>query len=78
MSLFNVYPIYNITPIKALGAKVWDDKNQEYLDFYGGHGVISVGHSHPNYVKAIQSQIEKSGFIPTPSKTHCRKPSQRN
>lgn len=62
MSLFNVYPIYNITPTKALGAKVWDDKNQEYLDFYGGHGVISVGHSHPNYVKAIQSQIEKIGF----------------
>ncbi|WP_306568222.1 aspartate aminotransferase family protein [Flavobacterium lindanitolerans] len=62
MSLFNVYPIYNITPTKALGAKVWDDKNQEYLDFYGGHGVISVGHSHPNYVKAIQSQIAKIGF----------------
>lgn len=62
MSLFNVYPIYNITPVKALGAKVWDDKNQEYLDFYGGHGVISVGHSHPNYVKAIQLQIEKIGF----------------
>lgn len=62
MSLFNVYPIYNITPIKAFGAKVWDDKNQEYLDFYGGHGVISVGHSHPNYVKAIQSQVEKIGF----------------
>ncbi|KQS53372.1 acetylornithine aminotransferase [Flavobacterium sp. Leaf359] len=62
MSLFNVYPIYNITPVKALGAKVWDDKNQEYLDFYGGHGVISVGHSHPNYVKAIQSQIAKIGF----------------
>jgi len=62
MSLFNVYPIYNITPIKALGAKVWDDKNQEYLDFYGGHGVISVGHSHPKYVEAIKSQIEKIGF----------------
>ncbi|MEZ0006806.1 acetylornithine/N-succinyldiaminopimelate aminotransferase [Flavobacterium sp. 28YEA47A] len=62
MSLFNVYPIYNITPTKALGAKVWDDKNQEYLDFYGGHGVISVGHSHPDYVKAIQSQVEKIGF----------------
>lgn len=62
MSLFNVYPIYNITPTKALGSKVWDDKNQEYLDFYGGHGVISVGHSHPKYVKALQSQIEKIGF----------------
>ena len=62
MSLFNVYPIYNINPIKALGAKVWDENNQEYLDFYGGHGVISVGHSHPKYVEAIKNQIEKIGF----------------
>lgn len=62
MSLFNVYPIYNITPVKALGAKVWDENNQEYLDFYGGHGVISVGHSHPKYVQAIKNQIEKIGF----------------
>ncbi len=62
MSLFNVYPIYNITPVKALGAKVWDENNQEYLDFYGGHGVISVGHSHPKYVEAIKNQIEKIGF----------------
>lgn len=62
MSLFNVYPIYNITQVKALGAKVWDQNNQEYLDFYGGHGVISVGHSHPKYVEAIKNQIEKIGF----------------
>ncbi|WP_296148365.1 aminotransferase class III-fold pyridoxal phosphate-dependent enzyme [uncultured Flavobacterium sp.] len=62
MSLFNVYPIYNINPVKALGAKVWDENNQEYLDFYGGHGVISVGHSHPKYVEAIKNQIEKIGF----------------
>jgi len=62
MSLFNVYPIYNITPVKALGAKVWDDKGQEYLDFYGGHGVISAGHSHPDYVKAISDQVSKIGF----------------
>jgi len=62
MSLFNVYPIYNITPVKALGAKVWDDKGQEYLDFYGGHGVISAGHSHPHYVKAITDQVGKIGF----------------
>jgi len=62
MSLFNVYPIYNITPVKALGAKVWDDKGQEYLDFYGGHGVISAGHSHPDYVKAITEQVAKIGF----------------
>lgn len=62
MNLFNVYPIYNITPVKALGAKVWDENDQEYLDFYGGHGVISVGHSHPKYVEAIKNQIEKIGF----------------
>ncbi|WP_330443045.1 aspartate aminotransferase family protein [Flavobacterium sp. C4GT6] len=62
MSLFNVYSIYNITPVKALGAKVWDDKGQEYLDFYGGHGVISAGHSHPVYVKAVSEQVAKLGF----------------
>lgn len=62
MSLFNVYPIYNITPVKALGAKVWDDKGQEYLDFYGGHGVISAGHSHPVYVKAVSEQVATLGF----------------
>ncbi|MUV03012.1 aminotransferase class III-fold pyridoxal phosphate-dependent enzyme [Flavobacterium rakeshii] len=61
-NLFNVYPIYNITPVKALGAKVWDDKGQEYLDFYGGHGVISAGHSHPLYVKAVSEQVAKLGF----------------
>jgi len=62
MSLFNVYPIYDITPVKALGAKVWDEKGQEYLDFYGGHGVISIGHSHPEYVKSITNQVSKIGF----------------
>lgn len=62
MSLFNVYPVYNITPTKANGAKVWDENNQEYLDFYGGHGVISIGHSHPKYIKAITEQVEKIGF----------------
>ncbi|KOS05475.1 acetylornithine aminotransferase [Flavobacterium akiainvivens] len=62
MSLFNVYPIYNITPVNALGAKVWDDKGQQYLDFYGGHGVISAGHSHPDYVQAVSDQVAKIGF----------------
>lgn len=62
MSLFNVYPIYNITPVKALGAKVWDDKGRQYLDFYGGHGVISAGHSHPDYVQAVSEQVAKIGF----------------
>ncbi|MDV6167506.1 aminotransferase class III-fold pyridoxal phosphate-dependent enzyme [Flavobacterium sp. DG1-102-2] len=61
-NLFDVYPIYNITPVKALGAKVWNDKGQEYLDFYGGHGVISAGHSHPDYVKAVSEQVGKIGF----------------
>lgn len=62
MSLFDVYPIYNITPVKALGATVWDDKDQAYLDFYGGHAVISVGHSHPEYIKALTEQLNKIGF----------------
>ncbi|MHA3789551.1 aspartate aminotransferase family protein [Flavobacterium hauense] len=61
-NLFDVYPIYNIAPVKALGAKVWDDKGQEYLDFYGGHGVISAGHSHPDYVQALSEQVAKIGF----------------
>lgn len=61
-NLFDVYPIYNITPVAASGAKVWDSNNNEYLDFYGGHGVISVGHSHPDYVQAISNQVAKLGF----------------
>ncbi len=62
MNTFHVYPLYNITPVKALGSTLWDDKGQEYLDLYGGHAVISIGHSHPQYVKAIQEQVAKLGF----------------
>lgn len=62
MSLFNVYPLYDIAPEKALGATVWDEKGEAYLDFYGGHGVISIGHSHPVYVKHLSEQINKIGF----------------
>lgn len=62
MNLFDVYSLFDVTPVKALGCKVWDDKGQEYLDLYGGHAVISVGHSHPDYVKAISEQLEKIGF----------------
>ena len=62
MKLFDVYPLFDITLEKAQGVNVWDNKGQKYLDLYGGHGVISVGHSHPKYVKAIQKQIEKIGF----------------
>ena len=62
MSLFNVYPLYDVTPVKAKDIYVYDDKDVQYLDLYGGHAVISIGHSHPKYVSAISSQVEKLGF----------------
>ncbi|NRD21718.1 aspartate aminotransferase family protein [Winogradskyella litoriviva] len=62
MSLFNVYPLFDITPVSANDIYVYDDKNVEYLDLYGGHAVISIGHSHPKYVSAISNQVSKLGF----------------
>jgi acetylornithine aminotransferase len=62
MKLFDVYPLFNITPVKALGSTLWDDSGTEYLDLYGGHAVISIGHSHPHYVQALQDQLKKIGF----------------
>jgi len=62
MELFDVYPLYNVTPVKAQGVYVWDENNTKYLDFYGGHGVISIGHSHPDYVKSLSEQLTKIGF----------------
>jgi acetylornithine/N-succinyldiaminopimelate aminotransferase len=62
MRLFDVYPINNISIVKAKGSYIWDDKGQQYLDFYGGHAVISIGHTHPQYVKRITEQLEKVGF----------------
>lgn len=62
MNLFDVYPLYNVTPVSAKGIVVTDDKGQEYLDFYGGHAVISIGHSHPHYVKRLKGQLDKIGF----------------
>lgn len=62
MSLFNVYPLFDITPVKARDMYVYDDKGVEYLDLYGGHAVISIGHSHPKYVSAISSQVSQLGF----------------
>jgi len=62
MKLFDVYPINDINIVKAKGAKVWDDKEQEYLDMYGGHAVISIGHTHPHYVKRITDQLNKIAF----------------
>ncbi|PKB43160.1 acetylornithine aminotransferase [Cellulophaga sp. RHA19] len=62
MNLFDVYPLYNVTPVSAKGSQVIDDKGQEYLDFYGGHAVISIGHSHPHYVRRIKEQLDKIAF----------------
>ena len=62
MNLFDVYPINDITIVKAKGSYVWDDKGEQYLDLYGGHAVISIGHSHPHWVKRIQEQLEKIAF----------------
>lgn len=62
MNLFDVYSLWNIEPVRAEGCRVWDKEGKEYLDFYGGHAVISIGHSHPAYVKAIQHQVAKIGF----------------
>lgn len=62
MDLFNVYPLFNIEPVKGEGTFVFDKNGQRYLDLYGGHAVISIGHSHPHYVQTITAQLEKIGF----------------
>lgn len=62
MNLFDVYPLYNVTPVSAKGIVVTDDKGQDYLDFYGGHAVISIGHSHPHYIQRIKEQLDKIAF----------------
>ncbi|ASB48653.1 aspartate aminotransferase family protein [Alkalitalea saponilacus] len=62
MNLFDVYPLMNVTPVKAKDCVVWDDKGNEYLDLYGGHAVISIGHSHPHYIKRITGQLNNIGF----------------
>ncbi|HWK06499.1 MAG TPA: aminotransferase class III-fold pyridoxal phosphate-dependent enzyme [Puia sp.] len=62
MKLFDVYPINDITIVKAKGSYVWDQEGQQYLDLYGGHAVISIGHTHPHYVQRITDQLNKVGF----------------
>jgi acetylornithine aminotransferase len=62
MNLFDVYSLWQIEPVRAKGCRVWDSEGNEYLDLYGGHAVISIGHSHPHYVKLIQEQVAKIGF----------------
>ena len=62
MSLFEVYPLFNITPVKAKDVFIYDEKGTEYLDLYGGHAVISIGHSHPHYVYNLTRQLNEIGF----------------
>lgn len=62
MKLFDVYPLFDINIVKGEGTKVWDDKGQEYLDLYGGHAVISIGHCHPHYTEKITQQLNALGF----------------
>ena len=62
MKLFDVYPLFPVNIVKGKGCHVWDDKGQEYLDLYGGHAVISIGHAHPHYVKRISEQVAQLGF----------------
>lgn len=62
MKLFDVYSLFDVVPVKARGCWVWDDKGTKYLDMYGGHAVISVGHCHPDYVAAVTEQLGKIGF----------------
>ncbi|MEE1092281.1 MAG: aspartate aminotransferase family protein [Prevotella sp.] len=62
MKLFDVYPLYDINIVKGKGCKVWDENGQEYLDLYGGHAVISIGHCHPHYVEKMTEQLNNLGF----------------
>ena len=62
MNLFDVYPLYDVSIVRGRGCKVWDDKGQDYLDLYGGHAVISIGHSHPHYINMMTKQLQKLSF----------------
>ena len=62
MNLFDVYPLFDINIVRGQGCHVWDDQGQEYLDLYGGHAVISIGHSHPHYIQKVRCQLEQLGF----------------
>ena len=62
MKMFDVYPLYDVEPTRGCGNYVYDEDGVEYLDLYGGHAVISIGHAHPHYVEAVQSQVARLGF----------------
>ena len=72
MNLFDVYPLFDINIVKGKGCHVWDEKGTEYLDLYGGHAVISIGHAHPTTWRMISKQVATLGFIPTLSSTSYR------
>ena len=59
MNLFDVYPRFDVIMEKADGVYLWDNQNRKYLDLYGGHGVISIGHTHPDYVANLKEQLDK-------------------
>ena len=62
MQLFDVYPLYDLKPVRGKGNYVYDEQGQAYLDLYGGHAVISIGHSHPHYVQKMTAQLEQLAF----------------
>lgn len=62
MNLFDVYPLYDLEPVRANDVYVWDKNENRYLDFYGGHAVIAIGHCHPHYVRRMQEQLQRLGF----------------
>ena len=64
MKLFDVYSLFPVTPVKAEGCRIWDDKGQEYLDLYGGHAVISIGHTHPHYVEVLSQNAFGNIAVP--------------
>ncbi len=72
MKLFDVYPLFDINIVKGEGCKVWDDNGQEYLDLYGGHAVISIGHAHPHYVNKVGEQLTQLGFYSNSVENHLQ------
>ena len=73
MDMFDVYPVWDIEPVRGEGCRLWDKDGVEYLDLYGGHAVISIGHSHPVYVEAVKRQVEKLGFYSNSVKNSLQK-----
>lgn len=73
MDMFDVYPVWDIEPVKGERCRLWDKDGVEYLDLYGGHAVISIGHSHPVYVEAVKRQVEKLGFYSNSVKNSLQK-----